>query len=101
VEPSPRALLPLPRRTFTALPESVHDGRTVLFRARTRDCGSCPIKPQCAPNMTFRKIPRDVHEDARDEARALIGMLEFDKSRDQRKRVEERWRRMLPRKNGS
>jgi hypothetical protein len=32
--------------------------------------------------MTFRKIPRDVHEDARDEARALIGMLEFDKSRD-------------------
>jgi hypothetical protein len=52
--------------------------------------------------MTFRKIPRDVHGDARDEARALIGMPEFeDKSRDQRKRIEMRWRRMLPRKNGS
>jgi hypothetical protein len=43
----------------------VHDGRTILYRASTRDCGSCPIKPQCTPNMIFRKIPRDVHEDAR------------------------------------
>jgi len=51
--------------------------------------------------MTFRKIPRDVHEDARDQARALIGMPEFDKSRDHRKKVEMRWRRMLPRQNGS
>jgi hypothetical protein len=41
--------------------------------------------------MTFRKIPRDVHEDARDQARALMGTLEFDKSRDQRKRVEMRF----------
>jgi transposase len=43
----------------------VHDGRTILYRASTRDCGSCPIKPQCTPNRIFRKIPRDVHEDAR------------------------------------
>jgi hypothetical protein len=94
--------VPLPRGTFTALPERVHDGRTIVYHASNRDCGSCPIKPQCAPNMTFRKIPRDVHGDARDEARALIGMPEFeDKSRDQRKRIEMRWRRMLPRKNGS
>jgi DDE family transposase len=41
--------------------------------------------------MTFRKIPRDVHEDARDQARALMGTSEFDKSRDQRKRVEMRF----------
>jgi transposase len=39
----------------------VHDGRTILYLASTRDCGSCPIKSQCTPNMTFRKIPRDVH----------------------------------------
>jgi hypothetical protein len=69
----------------------VHDGRTILYRASTRDCGSCPIKPQCTPNMTFRKIPRDLHEDARDQARALMGTPEFDKSRDQRKRVEMRF----------
>src|SRR6516165_8169852 len=44
----------------------VHDGRTILYRASTRDCGSCQLKPKCTPNVTFRKIPRDVHEDARD-----------------------------------
>jgi len=69
----------------------VHDGRTILYRASSRDCGSCPIKPQCTPNMTFGKIPRDVHEDARDQARALMGTPEFAKSRDQRKRVEMRF----------
>src|SRR6266851_52437 len=69
----------------------VHDGRTILYRASTRDCGSCHLKPKCTPNMTFRKIPRDVHEDARDAARALMGKPEFDKSRDERKRVEMRF----------
>jgi transposase len=69
----------------------IHDGRTILYLASTRDCGSCPIKPQCTPNMTFRKIPRDVHEDARDEARALMGTPSFVKSRDERKKVEMRF----------
>jgi transposase len=69
----------------------VHDGRTILYLASTRDCGSCPIKPQCTPNMTFRKIPRDVHEDARDQARALMGSPGFVKSRDERKKVEMRF----------
>ncbi len=69
----------------------IHDGRTILYRASTRDCGSCLIKPKCTPNMTFRKIPRDVHEDARDVARALMGTTEFAKSRDERKRVEMRF----------
>ena len=69
----------------------VHDGRTILYLASTRDCGSCPIKSQCTPNMTFRKIPRDVHEDARDQARALMGTPGFVKSRDERKKVEMRF----------
>jgi DDE family transposase len=69
----------------------VSEGRTILYRASTRDCGSCSIKPQCTPNMTFREIPRDVHEDARDQARTLMGTPEFDKSRDQRKKVEMRF----------
>jgi hypothetical protein len=41
--------------------------------------------------MTFRKIPRDVHEDARDQARALMGSPGFVKSRDERKKVEMRF----------
>jgi transposase len=69
----------------------VHDGRTILYRASTHDCGSCPLKPKCTPNMTFRKIPRDVHEDARDVTRALMGTPEFAKSRNERKKVEMRF----------
>ena len=81
-------VLNLPLRVRTG---RVHDGRTILYRASTRDCGSCHIKAKCTPNMTFRKIPRDVHEDARDVARALMGKPEFAKSRDERKRVEMRF----------
>jgi hypothetical protein len=66
----------------------VHDGRTILYRASTRDCGSCPLKPKCTPNMTFRKIPRDVHEAARDRARSLAGTEPFERSRQERKKVE-------------
>src|SRR6266567_7655696 len=67
------------------------DPTRLLYRASTRDCGSCHLKPKCTPNMTFRKIPRDVHEDARDVARAWMGKPEFNKSRDERKRVEMRF----------
>ena len=69
----------------------VHDGRTVLYRARTRDCGPCPLKPRCCPNLPLRKVPRDVHEDARDQARALMGTPEYERSRDERKKVEMRF----------
>jgi hypothetical protein len=40
---------------------------------------------------SFRKIPRDVHEDARDATRALMGTPEFVKSRNERKKVEMRF----------
>jgi hypothetical protein len=48
----------------------VHDGRTILYCASTRDCGPCPLKPRCCPKLTWRKVPRDVNEEARDHARA-------------------------------
>jgi hypothetical protein len=54
---------------------------TIVYRASTRDCGPCALKLKCTPNMTFRKIPREVHEDARDATRALMGTPEFVKSR--------------------
>ena len=69
----------------------MHDDRTILYRASTRDCSSCLLKPECTPNVTFRKIPRDVHEDARDATRALMGTPEFVKSRNERKKVEMRF----------
>jgi transposase len=64
----------------------IHDGRTILYRASTRDCGPCPLKPKCCPKLPWRKVPRDVNEDARDYARALMGTPEFEKSRDERKK---------------
>jgi transposase len=69
----------------------VHDGKTILYRASTRDCGPCPLKPKCCPKLPWRKVPRDVNEEARDHARALMGTTEFEKSRDERKRVEMRF----------
>jgi len=69
----------------------VHDGRTILYRASKLDCDPCPLKPKCCPKMPRRKVPRDVNEEARDYARALMGTLEFEKSRDERKRVEMRF----------
>jgi hypothetical protein len=41
--------------------------------------------------MVARQVPRDIHEDARDMARRLMGTKRFLKSRDERKRVEMRF----------
>ena len=69
----------------------VHDGRTILYRASKFDCDPCPLKPKCCPNVPWRKVPRDVNEEARDIARALMGTPAFETSRDERKRVEMRF----------
>jgi hypothetical protein len=66
----------------------IHDGVTLLDRARTSDCGPCLLKPRCCPKSLERKIPRSIHEDARDIARALASTAAFERSRRQRKRVE-------------
>jgi transposase len=80
-----------PAGKLLATTGKVHDGRTILYRASTRDCGPCPLKPKCCPKLSWRKVPRDVNEKARDHARALMGTPEFEKSRDERKRVEMRF----------
>ena len=48
---------------------TLHDGRTLLYRASKRDCDVCPIRAKCCTTADARKIPRDLHEDARDVAR--------------------------------
>lgn len=69
----------------------IHDGRTILYRASKRDCDPCPLKPKCCPKVPWRKIPRDVNEEARDFVRELMSRPEFEKSRNERKRVEMRF----------
>jgi transposase len=70
---------------------TVHDGRTLLYRASKRDCDVCPLKPRCCTRAEARKIPRDVHEEARDVARRAMRTKAFARSRDERKRVEMRF----------
>ena len=70
---------------------SVGDDHVLRYLALKRDCDACPLKPRCCPKTPSRKVPRDLNEDARDQARALIGTPEFDKSRDERKKVEMRF----------
>lgn len=70
---------------------TVHDGRTLLYRASKRDCDICPLRAQCCTTAEARKIPRDLHEDARDVARRKMKTKAFAKSRDERKRVEMRF----------
>ena len=64
---------------------TVHDGRTLLYRASKRDCDVCPIRAKCCTTADARKIPRDLHEDARDVARRKMKTKAFARSRDETK----------------
>jgi hypothetical protein len=70
---------------------TVHEGKTLLYRASKLDCDVCPLKPQCCPKEPSRKIPRDVHEHARDVARSFAGTEGFEQSRRERKKIEMRF----------
>ena len=61
---------------------------SVRYRASKRDCGACPLKPRCCPNAPARKVPRSIHEAARDKARAIAKTEAYVVSRKQRKKVE-------------
>jgi transposase len=67
---------------------AVGTDHTLRYFALKRDCEACPLRPGCCPNTPSRKITRDVHEDARDVARALADTEAFEQSRSDRKRVE-------------
>jgi hypothetical protein len=70
---------------------TVHEGKTLLYRASKLDCDVCPLKPQCCSKEPSRKIPRDIHEQARDVARSFAGTERFEQSRRERKKIEMRF----------
>lgn len=70
---------------------TVHEGKTLLYRASKLDCDVCPLKSQCCPKEPSRKIPRDIHEHARDVARSFAGTESFEQSRHERKKIEMRF----------
>src|SRR5215470_6919955 len=73
---------------------TVIEGGTYRFRASKRDRDVCTLKMQCCPNVPVRQVPRDLHEDARDVARALAKTEAFERSRRERKKVEMRFAHM-------
>jgi hypothetical protein len=60
----------------------------VLYRASKLDCDVCALKPRCCPNTSARKVPRSIHEAARDKARAIAKTEAYVVSRRERKKVE-------------
>jgi len=77
------------RQKFYRNPAPLIDRNGMLrYRASKLDCQSCSLKPQCCPNTPARKIPRSIHEGARDLAREIAKTDEYRTSRCQRKKVE-------------
>ena len=58
------------------------------YRASKLDCQRCSLKPQCCPNEPARKVPRSIHEGARDLARDFADTDAYVTSRHERKKVE-------------
>jgi transposase len=75
-------------KTLTTTGTRVNDGATVLYRASKIDCDACILKSRCCPKDVARKVPRSIHEGARDMARAIAKSWEGRVSRRLRKKVE-------------
>ena len=73
---------------------TVIEGSTLRYRASKRDCDGCAFKMRCCPHTPARWIPRDLHEDARDVARAVAKTEAFERSHRERKKVEMRFAHM-------
>jgi transposase len=76
------------RRRFTTPRTGVMKDNSMRYRASKRDCQVCPLKPRCCPNTPARKVPRSIHEGARDLARDIAKTEAYQISRHQRKKVE-------------
>jgi transposase len=75
-------------KTLTTTGTLVNDGATLLYRASKADCDACALKPKCCQKEAARKVPRSIHEGARDMARAIAKSWEGRVSRRLRKKVE-------------
>jgi hypothetical protein len=76
------------RRPFTIPRAGVTKNNTRVYRASQSDCEACALKVRCCPGQPHRKVPRSVHEAAREVARGLAGTPEYLQSRRERKKVE-------------
>lgn len=76
------------RRNFTKPRSGVTKDAMRNYRASQSDCQGCSLKARCCPNAPARKVPRSIHEGARDLARKIVKAEAYAASRRQRKKVE-------------
>ncbi|MDR6284506.1 hypothetical protein HNR47_000489 [Methylopila jiangsuensis] len=76
------------QRVYRSSALLVDDDGMIRYRASKFDCDACSLKPQCCPNTPARKIPRSIHEGARDMARDIAKTDAYAASRRERKKVE-------------
>ena len=76
------------QRVYRSSAPLVDDDGMIRYRASKFDCDACSLKPQCCPNTPARKIPRSIHEGARDMARDIAKTDAYVTSRRERKKVE-------------
>jgi IS5 family transposase len=77
------------RQKVYRVPRSfVDEDGMMRYHASKLDCAVCSLKPRCCPNVPARKIPRSIHEGARDVAREIAKTEAYKTSRCQRKKVE-------------
>ena len=75
-------------KMLTTTGTRVNDDTTLLYRASKADCDACALKPRCCPKEAARKVPRSIHEGARDIARTIAASWEGRTSRRLRKKIE-------------
>ena len=76
------------RRNFKTPRSGVTKDGTRLYRASQADCQGCALKDRCCPKAPARKVPRSIHEGARDLAREIAKTDAYAVSRRERKKVE-------------
>ena len=65
----------------------VRDDGTVPYRASTKDCRQCSLKPSCTVSPK-RTLTRNIFENEREHVKALKGTEGYERSARERKKVE-------------
>jgi hypothetical protein len=65
----------------------VNDGTALVYRAGKHACDAYELK-HCCPKMPARKVPRSIHENARDVARDIARTEAYVTSGRQRKKID-------------
>uniref|UniRef100_UPI0037841D06 transposase n=1 Tax=Inquilinus sp. TaxID=1932117 RepID=UPI0037841D06 len=77
-----------PRQVVYRTPRPLVDANGMIrYRASKLDCDACALKLRCCPNTPARKVPRSIHEGARDMARDIAATDAYVTSCRERKKI--------------